>query len=109
MSVFVQLPSTMKWFLGLFIAVALVTIVIDGRVVKREDDFTIDKEEENTLELMRQLEEEILAMRNRDVIAAWKFDSNITDYNEKIKNEANTESAKRYKVSGDGARRFSGE
>lgn len=65
----------------------------------RAVDQALEDEEITAQDFMTELNEEYNRRKNIETIAAWAYASNITDENEKIKNDVSAENAKYYKVS----------
>ncbi|XP_055372268.1 angiotensin-converting enzyme [Condylostylus longicornis] len=55
---------------------------------------SLNDEEKEALQLINDLNEEMNSLSNRNYVAEWAFASNITDENEKHKNEVQAETAK---------------
>lgn len=65
----------------------------------RAVDQALEDEEITAQDFMSELNEEYNRRKNIETIAAWAYASNITDENEKLKNDVSAENAKFYKVS----------
>lgn len=61
-------------------------------------DQDIEEEEIRAQTFLDNLGEELIQRRNLDVVANWAYASNITDANEKRKNEVSADNAKFAKV-----------
>lgn len=60
-------------------------------------DQALEDEEINAIEYMTELNVELARRRNIETVASWAYASNITDENEKLKNDVSAENAKFYK------------
>lgn len=65
----------------------------------RAVDQALEDEEITAQDFMSELNDEYNRRKNIETIAAWAYASNITDENEKLKNDVSAENAKYYKVS----------
>lgn len=61
-------------------------------------DQLIEEEEIRAQTFIEEFEEEMIQRRYLDVVANWDYASNITDYNEKRKNEVSADNARFAKV-----------
>lgn len=61
-------------------------------------DQLIEEEEIRAQTFIDELEAELIQRRYLDVVANWDYASNITDYNEKRKNEVSADNARFAKV-----------
>lgn len=79
--------------------VMLIAYVYLFQANTRAVDQALEDEEITAQDFMSELNDEYNRRKNIETIAAWAYASNITDENEKLKNDVSAENAKYYKVS----------